>query len=80
MPKRRVNMTMDDDLFEKVRKYADRSGMSLSSSISVLVAQGLDYRSTMEALPQLLEFISRSLSTMEGQEVLAQEQARMGSA
>lgn len=53
--KRRVNITMEEELYAKIKEYAEMSGISVAGAIAVLCSNDLETKAAMKMSIELMK-------------------------
>lgn len=57
--KRRVNIHMDSAVYEKVRRYAENYGISVSAAITLLSKQSIEQAEAFSTLPEIMKAVKQ---------------------
>lgn len=59
MAKKRINITLEESVIEKIDNYAKNMDISRSAAIAILSNQAMDYSNAINALPQMLSVLEK---------------------
>lgn len=59
MAKRRINITLEDSVIEKIDTYAQNMDISRSAAIAILSNQAIEYSNAINAIPQVLSALEK---------------------
>lgn len=60
MAKRRINITLEDNVIEKIDTYAKNMDISRSAAIAILSNQAIEYSNAINAIPQVLSALEKT--------------------
>lgn len=60
MAKKRINITLEESVLEKIDNYAKDMDISRSAAIAILSNQAMDYSNAINALPQMLSVLEKA--------------------
>lgn len=60
MAKKRINITLEESVLEKIDNYAKDMDISRSAAIAILSNQAMDYSNAINALPQMLKALEKA--------------------
>lgn len=60
MAKKRINITLEESVLEKIDNYAKNMDISRSAAIAILSNQAMDYSNAINALPQMLSVLEKA--------------------
>lgn len=60
MAKRRINITLEDSVIDKIDTYAKNMDISRSAAIAILSNQAIEYSNAINAIPQVLSALEKT--------------------
>lgn len=60
MAKKRINITLEESVLDKIDNYAKNMDISRSAAIAILSNQAIEYSNAISALPKMLETLEKA--------------------